>query len=218
VNDDVSLSRQAYYTVRDRILRGEIGLGAALSRRRLAADLGMSFIPVTEALRLLEKDGLVESRPRVATRVCLPKPEEIRERFEIHEALEAQTARLYAVRAAGREKRDLEAMAERVDLQFRDAPAAYETHSLHLEFHLAIAEVAGCRTLREESERQHLLMFRWRFDVVLPARCHRDLIAALNKGKVDLADEAMRAHVRHGLEQMIRSLGPRAEALRFGRK
>jgi DNA-binding GntR family transcriptional regulator len=218
VTGDVTLSRQAYYTIRDRILKGDLRLGAPLSRRRLAADLGMSLIPVGEALRALEKDGLVESRPRVATRVCLPAPEEIRERFEIHEAVEVQTARLYAVRAPGREKRELEAMAERLDLLFRQSPASYDTQSLHLEFHLAIADTAGCRVLREEVERQHVLMFRWRFGVALPARCHRDLIAALNKGQVELADQAMRAHVRHGMEEVVRSLAPRSERLRFGRK
>jgi DNA-binding GntR family transcriptional regulator len=218
VIDDVTLSRQAYYTIRDRILRGEIRLGAPLSRRRLAAQLGMSFIPVGEALRSLEKDGLVESRPRVATRVCLPTPEEIRERYEIHEAIEAQAARLYAVRAAGREKRELEAIAERLDLAFRESAAAYDTHNQHLDFHLAIAEVAGCRALRDEVERQHVVMFRWRFGVALPARCHRDLIAALNKGDAAVADEAARAHVRHGMEQVIRALGPRSEGLRFARK
>jgi DNA-binding GntR family transcriptional regulator len=218
VIDDVTLSRQAYFTIRDRILKGEIQLGAPLSRRRLAADLGMSLVPVGEALRTLENDGLVESRPRVATRVCLPTAEEIRERYEIYEALEAQAARLYAARAAGRDKRELEAMAERLDLLFRKSPAAYETHSFHLELHLAVAEVAGCRALRDEIERQNVLIFRWRIDVALPARHHRELVAVLNEGKAELADQAMRAHVRHGLEDVVRALGPLSENRRFVRK
>ena len=94
----VSLSEQAYSVIRDRILKGEIALGAPLSRRRLAAELGMSLLPVSEALQALESDGLVESRPRVGTRVCFPTVEEIRERYQVREALESQAARLYAER------------------------------------------------------------------------------------------------------------------------
>src|SRR4051794_2926175 len=93
--DSVSLSEHAYYVIRERILKGEIALGDPLSRRKLAAELGMSLLPVAEALQQLESDGLVESRPRVGTRVCLPTEEEVRERYEIREALETQAARLY---------------------------------------------------------------------------------------------------------------------------
>src|SRR5262250_1089282 len=105
-SDRISLSEQAYYSIRERILKGAIPLGAPLSRRRLAAELGMSLLPVAEALQALEADGLVESRPRVGTRVCLPTAEEIRERYEVREALESQAARLYAVKATAREKRE----------------------------------------------------------------------------------------------------------------
>jgi len=60
----ISLSEQAYMLIRDRILKGEIPLGAELSRRKLAAELGMSLLPVAEGLQRLENDELVESRPR----------------------------------------------------------------------------------------------------------------------------------------------------------
>src|SRR6202158_1305408 len=88
----VSLSEQAYYTIRERILKGVIALGAPLSRRKLAAELGMSLLPVAEALQALESDGLVESRPRVGTRVCLPTAEEIYARYQVREAFESQSA------------------------------------------------------------------------------------------------------------------------------
>ena len=67
-----SLSAEAYEVVRQRIARGELVVGQAVSRRRLAAELGMSFLPVTEALLRLEFEGLLESRPRAGTRVRIP--------------------------------------------------------------------------------------------------------------------------------------------------
>ncbi len=59
-------------TVRERILRGELAIGQVISRRKVAAELGMSFLPVSEALLRLEHEGLLESRPRSGTRVRVP--------------------------------------------------------------------------------------------------------------------------------------------------
>ena len=64
-----SLASEAYSVVRQRILRGDIVLGQVISRRKLAAELSMSFLPVSEALLRLEIEGLLESRPRAGTRV-----------------------------------------------------------------------------------------------------------------------------------------------------
>jgi len=72
-----SLAAEAYNVVRQRILRGELVLGQAISRRKLAAELGMSFLPVSEALLRLEVEGLLESRPRAGTRVRIPSREDV---------------------------------------------------------------------------------------------------------------------------------------------
>ena len=83
----------------------------------------MSLLPVAEALQALERDGLVESRPRVGTRVCLPCASEIRDRYQVREALESQAARLYAERAGLRERRTMESMAAHMaDVQPRPPP------------------------------------------------------------------------------------------------
>ena len=68
-NNPVSRPRHIR-VVRQRILRGDIVLGQVISRRKLAAELSMSFLPVSEALLRLEIEGLLESRPRAGTRVA----------------------------------------------------------------------------------------------------------------------------------------------------
>jgi DNA-binding GntR family transcriptional regulator len=230
VRERVSLAEHAYYVIRERILKGEIPLGGDLSRRKLASELGMSLLPVSEALQALENDGLVESRPRVGTRVCLPNKEEILERYEIREALESQAARLYAEKAGLRDRRETEQRAEHMDAMFNkcssgaenDHEFLYAVQSYHFEFHLRIAECAGCTALRKMIEKNHILIFNWLFDVAasrpsLPPRFHRDLIEALNRGKVEVADEAMRAHIRFGRETIVDRLGSRAADRRFER-
>jgi DNA-binding GntR family transcriptional regulator len=226
----VSLADQAYYAIRERILKGEMALGAPLSRRKLATEFGMSLLPISEAFQALEADGLVESRPRVGTRVCFPTEEEIRQHYEVREGLESQAARLYAQRATPAQRREMQKMAEHMDALFnqsfapdrQDREFLYAVHSYHSQLHLKIAEGAHCDILRQMIERNHVLIFNWLFDIAasrppLPSRFHRDLADALNRGHVEAADRAMRKHVRHGLEPIVTALGTRPKSARFER-
>src|SRR5579863_7456849 len=102
-----SLSNKAYFQIRERILRGELKPGEVLSARGLATEFKMSLLPVAQALRQLEGDKLVESRPRAGTRVRTPHPEEVRGRCVVREALEAQSARLCSLHATMKERVEL---------------------------------------------------------------------------------------------------------------
>jgi|SRR5450755_3237842 len=64
---------QAYYAIREFILRGKLSIRAVLSRRQLAADLGMSMLPIAESAQRLETDGLLESKPQVGTGSGFPR-------------------------------------------------------------------------------------------------------------------------------------------------
>src|SRR5437899_8863837 len=110
-----SLAAEAYNVVRQRILRGELVLGQVISRRKLAAELGMSFLPVSEALLRLEVEGLLESRPRAGTRVRIPTREDVRGHFIVREALEVQAAVLFAVVATAEDRVELQKLAARGD-------------------------------------------------------------------------------------------------------
>jgi DNA-binding GntR family transcriptional regulator len=219
--EPISLSEHAYMVIRDRILKGELKLGAPLSRRKLAAELNMSLLPLSEALQRLESEGLVESRPRVGTRVCQPTAEDIRERYEVREALEAQAARLFAEKSSARERGELKEMAERMDEMFsrcfdsrtRNPETLYDVHSFHTRFHLRIAECTGCRLLCEALEKNHVMIFNWVYDVAaerppLPSHFHRELMAALCSNDPEAADRAMRHHVRFGLDNVLRGIRP----------
>src|SRR5688500_17569522 len=91
-----SLAGEAYVVLRERILRGEFAIGTVVSRRKLAAELGMSLVPVSEAFQRLEFEGLVESRPRAGTRVKIPTAEDVRGHYVVRSALEAEAARVFA--------------------------------------------------------------------------------------------------------------------------
>jgi DNA-binding GntR family transcriptional regulator len=215
----VSLADAAYLAIRDEILRGQLRPGTPLSRRRLAKQLGMSVLPVSDALRRLEEDGLVESRARAGTRVRVPNETDVRELYELREALESQSARLCAERATPAERRELRGLAEEVDVLFsrlatnsENQAFRFEVHSRHVQFHLRIAEYAGSQLLKQMIERKHVLILNWLFDVTgrrtaLPPGFHSKLADALVSGDAQKADAMMRAHVRYGLSEIARHIG-----------
>ena len=215
-----SLSERAYFVIRDRILKGELPLGADVSRRKLAAELGMSLVPVTEALQRLEGEGLVESWPRSGTRVCRPTAQDIRERVEVREALESQAARLFAERASFGQRAELRRMAEHMDALYNrcasgdnDPEYLFAVQSYHLQLHLKIAEYTGCRALQQAIEKNHVLIFNWLYDVAagrpaMPPRFHRELVETISGGDPEQADRAMRQHIRYGLNSVVSAIDP----------
>jgi GntR family transcriptional regulator, rspAB operon transcriptional repressor len=225
-----SLAEHAYDLIRERILKGQIPLGAELSRRTLAKEMGIGLLPIAEALQRLENEELVESRPRVGTRVRRPTPDEIRQHYQVREALESQAARLFAERATRADRATLERMAERMDALFNqcasqapcDREFLYAVQSYHFEFHLWIAEGGNCPALKRTIEKNHVLIFNWLFDVAaqrppLPPRFHRDLAAAINSADPEAADEAMRAHIRYGINTVVTGIDPSAARLETDR-
>ena len=213
-----SLAREAYLAIREQILRGERPPGTPLSRRRISLDLGMSVIPVADALRRLEEDGLVESRPRAGTRVRVPDVDAVRELYELREALETQAARLFAERATPEQRIEVRRLADQVDAFFGrlatddDPSLRFAVHSHHVELHLRIAEHARSALLKQMIERKHVLILNWLFDVAgrrspLPAGFHAQLAQALVSGDVARADAAMRAHVQYGLSEVTSRIG-----------
>ena len=113
-----SLANRAYLAIRDQILRGQLRPGMPVSRRRVARELHMSVLPVTDGLRRLQEDGLLETRARVGTRVRIPTRTDVRELYELREALETQAARLFATRATAAERRTISRLASQVDRLF----------------------------------------------------------------------------------------------------
>jgi DNA-binding GntR family transcriptional regulator len=83
----------AYDTLRDTILEGQLEPGARLVIDELAADLGVSQIPVREALQQLQADGFVTIEPYVGARVTEIDASLVREVFDLMEALEVVSGR-----------------------------------------------------------------------------------------------------------------------------
>jgi DNA-binding GntR family transcriptional regulator len=207
-----SLSAEAYEVVRQRITRGELVLGQAVSRRRLAAELGMSFLPVTEALLRLEFEGLLESRPRAGTRVRVPTPADVEGNYIVRQALETQAAILCSQKATPAERSELRRLAARVDaLSAQSDRSMYPT--LHLKLHQRIAECAQCDALRDAIDKTHALALIWFCAMRKPSpddlpRRHQELVGEILDGDPAKIAEAVREHLAVGKRHTLELLEP----------
>jgi len=75
-------------SIRDAIIEGELRPGAKIPEAELAQELGVSRTPVREAIRILEQQGLVESRPTDGTYIATLDREEAHDSLSVRAALE----------------------------------------------------------------------------------------------------------------------------------
>jgi DNA-binding GntR family transcriptional regulator len=209
--ESISLSSEAYEYVRERILRGQHSMGQVISRRKLAAELGMSFLPVSEALLRLEFEGLLESRPRAGTRVRIPSREDVRGHYIVREALEVQAAMLFAEVATLEERYDLQKLAVDVDALSISDQSLYL--AAHERLHRQIADGAKCPALSVAIEKAHALASTWCCVTRQPGgdhapRRHEELAEALVSGHIEKAAEAMREHVNMSRDNTMKRLKP----------
>ncbi|HXE63290.1 MAG TPA: GntR family transcriptional regulator [Bryobacteraceae bacterium] len=206
------LAAEAYSTVRERIIHGQLAIGQIISRRKLAVELGMSLLPVSEALIRLQHEGLLESQPRVGTRVRVPTPRDVEGHYVIREALESQAAMLFASHATPEERAELMEMAARVDeLCILPDGDRFVYSRLHDALHRRIAECARCESLAELISRISALAATWlcatrRSSRANPPTHHQDLMKVLVSESPAAAAEAMRAHIRFSKESALRRL------------
>lgn len=205
----ISLSGEAYVTLRERILRGELPIGQVISRRKIAVELGMSMLPVSEALQRLEFEGLLESRARAGTRVRIPTEDDVRGHYVVREALEVQAAKLFAEVATTTERSELQRLAARVDaLSAQSDGDRFLYLTLHEKLHRRIAEGTHCQPLCAAIEKNQVLASTWLCvprPVVsdeLPRR-HQELVDVLVNGDPEAASGAMRRHINNALKNTL---------------
>lgn len=209
-----SLAAEAYGIIRERILRGEVAVGQVISRRRVAAELAMSLLPVSEAFLQLEFEGLLESRPRAGTRVRVPNREDVEGHYVVREALEMQAARLYAQFSTPDERAAMLKLAVRVDTVTAQESDRSVYLSLHEKLHHQIAEYGRCAALCDAIEKTCALSSIWLCmgraftDGHDTPHRHQELMEVLGKGDPDKAAEAMRSHITSSRIVMLQRLEP----------
>src|SRR5689334_13697970 len=88
INLDDSMAVRIAHSLSERIVRGLLAPGVSLKQDHIAEEFNSSHIPVREAFRKLEAQGLVVSKPRCGVRVSQLDPAMVGEITEMRAALE----------------------------------------------------------------------------------------------------------------------------------
>lgn len=201
----------AYQIISQKILDGEFPPGMRLSRRKMAEVANVSVIPVIEALKRLEEDRLVESRPKWGSFVTVPTVEKVTEAIEAREAIECQVARLLSTRITGEQKLILMKIAEELDTIPYDKSTAEQSRERHLRFHRSLAEFSGNDFLARTLDRINLFwilcnaLLEKASNVQYPRYWHRKLMDDICSGDPDRAEKSMREHVLDSKNLIIES-------------
>jgi DNA-binding GntR family transcriptional regulator len=205
-----TLGAQVYDLLRDRLLRGEIAGGARLVQGPLSEEMGISRIPIRDALRRLEADGLVTG-DEIGRYTVVP--------FELGDANE-----IYAIR------RRLEPLAVEAAARAMTPETLADIRSLHeeltravrrrqldryldlnLKFHMSIYEASGMRRL------VRIIRGLWQgvpplTPVVVEGRLrrsqkeHEEILKFLAKGDAAGAAEALDRHIENAAAELIASI------------
>lgn len=154
-----TIAEQVYSAVRDRILSGELPSGASIRQDALAAELGVSKIPLREALTRLEQDALVSSQPNRGYVVRETSPAEAEEVFALRLKLEPDATAEGAAKASVRERHIATAAFERLEAESPGAGA--RAALLNREFHLALVRPSQRLITIQLIERLQLLSERY---------------------------------------------------------
>ena len=211
---DQTLVGRITRTLAERIVSGTIAPGTRLRQDHVAAEFDASHVPVREAFRRLEAQGLVQSEPRRGVRVPPLEPAAILEVTEMRAALEALALRHAILNVT---EGDLSAAAAAIaageaSMELRVWEAA------NRRFHAAL--LAPCRMPRllasiEDLHRAsaRFLLATWRELEWRPRsdREHRDILDAVAKDDADRACGLLERHIREaGLALVERVSAPSA--------
>ncbi|MEV6123330.1 GntR family transcriptional regulator [Streptomyces sp. NPDC052077] len=197
--------------LRQRIIDGVYPPGTRLIETDLAARLGVSRVPVREAMRALESEGFVETVPRRGTVVVELSEQDVEELFDVREALEvlaSQQAAQRATKADLRRVRACLAQARRAldaedPVALGHANEAFHDEILKLSHNALLQGV-----LKPLHGRLHWLL-RQTGDPHELVEEHTRLFEAIASGEPDRAAACAREHTRLNREIVRRLLAER---------
>jgi DNA-binding GntR family transcriptional regulator len=219
--DPMTKKEQAYQQLRGQLLRRSILPGDRLREIPLAKQLGVSRIPLREAIDQLASDGLVERVPGLGSYVRSASPKDLREIYEMREVLECFTVEKVAARMTREQIGRLDDLCGEISAALgeyrrtgkwtrtlRDRLVAADT-----AFHQTIAAAADNEHIRKELARLHavseLLSYRPELaadefgSMTRSAAEHLGILRALRQSHGKAARSRMARHIRHACERAL---------------
>ena len=204
------LREMVYEELKMQILTGAIVPGTRMMEVELANQIGVSRTPIREAIRKLEKEGLVVTEPRRGAYASQISTKDMVEILEVRQNMEGLAAFFAASRMQPEQLDDLKEVAEKYNRAVADGNMedmiTYDTR-----FHRIIVESCNNKILVQMIEQLQELVLRFRYIYYddfkraenMPEE-HRLILDAIESGNADAAREAADVHIARLKELVIR--------------
>jgi DNA-binding GntR family transcriptional regulator len=210
----VSLNQKAYAEIRRRILNGELSAETPLSEYQLAGELELSRTPVREAVKRLEREGLVQSIPNRGTFVAELTARDISEIYQVREQLEGFAARIAAETMSdeGIERIEKEISisntlaSEGRLVEIADSDIRLHKHIIASTQNSRLIELLG--TLDDQMHRVRALFPQSSQWLEATLAEHANIVKAIKARDGEEAEKAMKTHLRSAREYAVRQFLP----------
>lgn len=193
------------------ILDGVLRPGAAIRQESIAATLGVSRVPVREALKILEGEGQITYRPHRGYSVTELSYADIAEIYRLRDLLEGEAVRAAVPRLTPADLGRMRAALE--DLERIDHGRVAAMSEANNRFHYALLErsqmphlLKHIRLLRQATEAYRSLYYMDDHTRDVVDGEHREILAAAEAGDANRTEELTRLHRQHALEAYERLL------------
>jgi DNA-binding GntR family transcriptional regulator len=202
-----------YEHLREQIVNGTYAPGQRMMLAEVAAGLGLSQMPVREALLRLEQDGLLESEPHKGMRVSPVSLADAAELFEVRAELEGLAAARAAAAGDPSLVGDLAAINAAFARALQDGPDYPAMGAANWAFHRRILAAAGNGQLGRMLEDVWTRSLRYRLGYQrIPGRArrtiaeHEAIIAGLRTANAETARRAARAHIHQAGQELAETI------------
>ena len=204
------LREMVYEELKMQILKGSIIPGTRMMEVELAEEMGVSRTPIREAIRKLEKEGLVTIEPRRGAYASMISTEDMVEILEVRQDLEGLAAYFAADRMTKSQMEELKQVSnsynEAVMQGNMEAMIKHDTR-----FHHIIVESCRNKILVQMIEQLQELVLRFRYIYYdnfkraenMPEE-HEAIVAAIAEGDADKARAAADIHIERLKELVIK--------------
>lgn len=219
IRENAELREQIYLKLRRDILEGRLKVGERIKQEEIAERINVSRMPVREALKRLEKDGLVTTLPKKGTWVSEFKMENIIEVYVIRKYLEKLAVELSVQNFTPEEISKLIA----TNREFEKAVSVDNSVGMikyNEEFHFSLYQLCGFSYLIKFIRELWNEFPRYTYTII-PKQGHRsvqehwDIIDAVSRGSVERAGELMCNHIEEGQQSLINQINKKDKSAVF---
>lgn len=197
-----SINTDVYERIKQMIAQREVAPGSRLVQQALAKRMGTSAMPIIEALRRLERDGLVTHVPHLGSFVRETNIEDLTEIYSVRRGLECEACRAFVEHATGTDRRKLVVLNEDCNRAIAEGDIG-QFLAADLALHLHIVRSCGFERLAEliDNCRIEENIFAKAPEWCQPdataglGNVHDSIVNAIISGDEDLAAQEMRRHL-----------------------